>query len=148
MSINLYSVPIYSQIPSLHTCILSVGWETKFSRPIQSSLVNIRKWEIEEFRTEWCLLPPPPPSEFTLPLNLKFESFGTRRCVTGCVAPDVSKDLGALTFRVKQSKNCFVLRLLEHEEDYTTILRKVGSCTRSITFIYLRRLPSSAAPLW
>ena len=25
---------------------------------------------------------------------------------------------------------------------------KVGSCTHSITFVHLRRLPSSAAPLW
>ena len=62
--------------------------------------------------------------EFTVPLILKFESFGTRRRVAGCVALDVSKDLSAFTFMFKQSKNCFVLRLLEHEEDYTTILRK------------------------
>ena len=60
MPINLFSVPICSQIPSLYTCILSVEWETKASRPVKSSLVNIRRWEIEEFRTKLCRCLPPP----------------------------------------------------------------------------------------
>jgi hypothetical protein len=57
--------------------------------------------------------------------GLIFRSSGAWRCVTGYVAPHVSKGVCNLIFRLKLSKNSFGLRQLDPEDDGTIIPRNI-----------------------